>query len=573
MQRLRGWLLGLLVLAFCSLGCGSGEPEAPAPDPVTETPPRVLELPAASRGNAATTRPLELAVEGAKTDGDELVVHLRLANVTQDSFALTGDLGAADITVNGRSASDWSAEMARFEPNGGFAPGSVRRGWIRLPATTTNAPYVLKIRGFDDVGVAVDPGQPLPKTSGSATPSTTTATSLALSTATRRDATPKDLKSPDLQKLRDLQSLLDQQSLATQRQDVASYLSTFVSDRATQDRELELFQNSRAVPLAEIELRSPERLQTLDDGRLQAQVLLIYRLEGLPQDNPFLHPLLYRLRSENGALRVERIEEDHEDPVPWRLQKLTFQRSQHFLIYGDEQARDAFFDVTAELETAYAALQSKQLPIASGYAVHLAPESFGQVGNNRNVVGLARSRLTQLDGETIVHNRAFWINELLVRGRRARNILREERRTTLVHELVHLALSGPQDFVLPSWLKEGAAVYFSDDIDYQKTTDLTRRLDMLNLPQLTSPLPVFRKDLGQALDTYLYAGHVVKYLVQGWGRETFLEFYQSFGEDIANRHTLFNKTEVTTKKLQEYYGLSLVELDNAVKKEIRLLHR
>lgn len=158
---------------------------------------------------------------------------------------------------------------------------------------------------------------------------------------------------------------------------------------------------------------------------------------------------------------------------------------------------------------------------------------------------------------------------------------------TIRHELVHLALARETRPFTPIWLVEGAAVYFAN----QLTPDARRRLvedgklDSLSLEQLTGEESLGSYDLlGQYVAyEYIFSGETVRYLIDTYGSDSFWEFYGYFSniptDRIIDQMPLFSiglgtpfgkiSQELTPEALREVYGITITDLDTAVKQRLR----
>ncbi|MCB0079466.1 MAG: hypothetical protein KDE47_00975, partial [Caldilineaceae bacterium] len=188
----------------------------------------------------------------------------------------------------------------------------------------------------------------------------------------------------------------------------------------------------------------------------------------------------------------------------------------------------------------------------------------------------------QIDTETInVVSRAFYIN--------GSNFVDadqiEQRQSTITHELVHLALAADARPFTPPWLAEGLAVYYAEqDTAANRSHQYNEeRLDDVDLTTLTNLSALGIHDTAGETTSYryLYSGAVIAYLVETYGEAQVLAFYRSYAgvpaADIQERLPLYvspteqDRTfqalslEVTQDALADNFGLTLEELDAAVK--------
>ncbi|MCB0187697.1 MAG: hypothetical protein KDE31_25690, partial [Caldilineaceae bacterium] len=136
---------------------------------------------------------------------------------------------------------------------------------------------------------------------------------------------------------------------------------------------------------------------------------------------------------------------------------------------------------------------------------------------------------------------------------------------------------------------EGLAVYYADqntaaDYDAPYNEERLSTLDLSSLTRLSS-LGVHDAAGESTSYRYLYSGAVIEYLIEQYGEAQVLAFYRSYAEvpaaEIQDRLPLFSSqpsqdrvfqmmsVEVTEKALDTFFGLTLSELDSAVKAWLR----
>jgi hypothetical protein len=130
-------------------------------------------------------------------------------------------------------------------------------------------------------------------------------------------------------------------------------------------------------------------------------------------------------------------------------------------------------------------------------------------------------------------------------------------------------------------------MYFAD----QLTPDLRRSLledgwlDRLSLEQLTGAERLGDYDiLGQSVGyEYIFSGETVRYLIETYGMDSFVQFYRFFSnvptDRVIDRMPLFSvgfgttfgnlSKELTPAALLDVYGITIADLDNAVKRRLR----
>ncbi|MCS6841087.1 MAG: hypothetical protein NZ701_09925, partial [Roseiflexus sp.] len=161
------------------------------------------------------------------------------------------------------------------------------------------------------------------------------------------------------------------------------------------------------------------------------------------------------------------------------------------------------------------------------------------------------------------------------------------RLATIRHELVHLALARETRPFTPIWLVEGAAMYYAGQLPPELRRRLVEdgRLDYLSLERLTGEESLGAYDfIGQSVGyEYLFSGETVRYLIDIYGTDSFRAFYRYFSrvppEKMIDQMPLFSigfgsqfgklSREVTPEALSSVYGLTITDLDAAVKQRLR----
>ena len=539
----------VLALGACGdAGVRSGD-AAPAMAPATQPPPTPqpeIARRAVSRSQHAGRRHLEMEVSGASL-GDVLTLQVAFVNRHQEAFALVGELGGEDfllVEADGSLASPrtFDAGLQRLSADGSMAPGAIRRGAVVF-APPQGSSFELCFADFTPLPLVLDrPSSASAKATSatsaeapSAKPSSPRTTAKASPQATDEGAERR--RTGELRAL--LQRGLDRQAQALEGYDLEAYLQTFAP--SLRARERQFFANIRSLPLLGVGLRLGKLVSSGQDAASQeGTVELRYGLDGQPTDNPFVHSLRVTWRRQGGAWQIVGMEDAEERPVPWRVEALTVHRSHHFLIATGGRSGEPLVDLAADAEAAYADLYRRGLPLATGYFVQWVNDRqlFARLSGRPSALGVALARQSVEGGRVVVDSRAFYVNGSVFGGRPGRDPRRPSgredlRRTTVTHELVHLALSGHTRPYTPIWLKEGAAVYFSDDLTYDANRAFVQRgLEAMDLARLTTAPILGQHDLSgqRTADEYIYAGNLVSYLIDLRGEQAFLDFYASFAE-------------------------------------------
>jgi hypothetical protein len=552
-----------------------------------------------------------LEVTSARFNGDGLRLKVSFVNRSENSFAIAGDLGGASfrlLEVGGKEHRPlaWSDELDRLDGGEALAPGAERHGWVtfRRPAGEifelrfgVFEAIFLNLRDFNagsDKAVQQDTGQ-----QRSLQQHETVLTGplfLGESKGTRSDLEKVDSgmvgnNAEDLL----IRASLEAQAHAMRGYDLDAYLKTFVPE--VHEAERHTFLRLRPFPFSNVWIKPTlgKDLRRAAGSRLHVQVELGYQLEGVPPDNPFVHRLLYVFVSSEDGLLIEAIMAREGDLPVWRQGDLVLHRSNHFLVLTQPSLRDDLVELAADAEAAWAKLKQQGLSMDSGYVLHFVARAdvFRRLGGHPRALGVAVARYTLTAEGYTVDSRAIYVNGPVFARRRG--AAADIRRTTVTHELVHLALAEESRPFTPAWLKEGVAVFFSEDVSYDAKRWLVQGgLDRFRLPAMTRATALGNHDSGgsTAAAEYLFSGEVVAWLVQEKGWERLLQLYRSYSQVPATsmlgasaaqqqtRRRVFDTdpvgtlaTELTESALKKYYGLDLESLEKAVKERLRVRYR
>ena len=597
------WLVcGWICSGWLLLACDGKRPAEPA----TEGPPSRPPVESALRTDDAWVtsgppwlvetehpglRSVVFEVLGGRLIDQELRLEVRFSNRSDSSFAVAGDLGGQGFRLLDEERrelrpSGWSPNLDRLDGEDGFGPGSERSGWVAFPSP----------RG-DRFELFFDPFESMRLHRRHLT------AAVAVSRESRNEGRSSRPRTAGRTAEEAIGQLLLVQSQALSTFDVDAYLSTL--DPALRERERELFLHLRPLPMASVDLqRAPgAALRHASGGRLEVEVELRYALEGVPEDNPFVHRMLYSMVREGDDMRVVRIADDVESasggPPIWRQGELAVHRTNHFLILTDPRLRGDLVELSTDAEAAWASLKRQGLPLDSGYVLHFVarPETFRRLTNHPAALGVAVGRYTVASEGITVDSRAIFVNGPIFTGRRgpSRRIAEDIRRVTITHELVHLVLAEESRAFTPAWLKEGVAVFFSEDLSYDANRRLVQGgLDRFRLAAMTRATSLGQHDATGTLAAaeYLFAGDVVAWLVEQRGREDLLRFYRSYAEvplsvarmaamvSAGDRRRVFDTdpvgslaTDLTEAALAKLYDLDLESLESEVKGWLQLRYR
>ncbi len=406
---------------------------------------------------------------------------------------------------------------------------------------------------------------------------------------------PTPTPQPDVAIYNALRALLLRQAKALLADDVDTFLQGMTPE--LRPSIAGAFTQLAAMPLASAELTlDPGQDYTVarDNQVAAVAVALRYTFRGVPADNLFVQDFLVDFVRQTGrsqadgsaenGWQINSITPENNTPFWWNGIVTTYE-APHFLIITRPDTATSMETLAQEVETAYTTVANQGLALEERYVAYFTgqDEAFSTYtgATNPNILGVALSRY-RIDAATIeVVSRAFYIN--------GSNFINEaqikERQSTITHELVHLALAQTARPFTPPWLAEGLAVYYAQqetaaDRSSQYNAERLSTVDLTELTRLSS-LGIHDAASETTSYRYLYSGAVIAYLIEQYGEERMLAFYQSYTEvpmaDIEERLPLYSSplgedrtfqalsVEVTENALTTSFGLTLATLDAAVK--------
>jgi len=523
-----------------------------------------------TRGSRATLRTVELRVVVAELRPDSLRLKVVLQNLSDEVYGLASDLSGQDFRLGEDSGEESEPSFVddgldALGDEGTLSPGSIRSGYVVFPRPIGSM-VELRVPGFPRLSISLDAVE---KVDADFFPFGPVGVSFL-------EVEPFDEPRVD--------NLLEAQAVALEQRDFDGYLATFTAE--SQSREYGHFSQRLALPISRVEIEATEPPPTIKSGELEAEVRLFYWFEGIPEENAFVHTLLYSFREVDESWKVHSIRARDRKVLPWRRGPLAVHRTNHFLIYTEPAMERDLLEIARDAESAYARLYRQGLPMDSSYVIHFASgEDFTRT-SSRPAAGIARVTFEQADGVLSARSRDFLVNGSYFSTSNRRRISSERRLVTVTHELAHLAMMSGSVFFMPPWLVEGAAVYFSGDLNFDDNRRLLLRgLEHLNLEEMTDAkfLGEHGRVSSQVSDEYRFSGSVVAYLVELGGVEGFLAFCRSFSNEVpeavgGSRESMDSRltkarNEATEAALGEHYELTVAELGTAVKEWFTLKHR
>jgi hypothetical protein len=150
------------------------------------------------------------------------------------------------------------------------------------------------------------------------------------------------------------------------------------------------------------------------------------------------------------------------------------------------------------------------------------------------------------------------------------------RRSLILHEVTHAMLAPETSPVVPDWVAEGVAVYFSSDPGLEV---IRREPELL---QENSLAEIAGQRGGMSLSDYAISGAAISHLVERFGEKEVLNFLASFDEEqtdeeldkVDSAMIRYLETDgqgkaIGIRLLEKQFGMTFDQLDTAAKDWIR----
>lgn len=428
---------------------------------------------------------------------------------------------------------------------------------------------LLKVPSFPLLRIPLYPDEPLELATVSDLPPSTSPRELTADTL----ATAQSQASP-------LDNVLTSLNRALARGTREQYLELFVP--ALREPQGQIFDTIRSLPLETVMLQSrAEGAPDTSSGSepsISYRVAWSYRVAGTEPDERLSAEAELNLHREAGHWQITRLEA--HGPF-WALGSTEAERVGPFWIFFRPAARSRLAALKTDLSVALQQVEQR-LP-GRARATHVmfvteTPQEFADLtGRDPNrFSGLALSRY-RIDASGITTTEAtFYIN-----GAAFQSASEADRRQTLVHELTHLLLAPTTMPFTPVWLVEGMAMEVANDLPVMtmRAQITAGALDTFSLDAFTTQTAFGLHDPGgtQTAVDYSYAAYLARYLVERYGFETFLAFYDSFAEvpietirydiSISGSEQESSRTlgmlagKLTPERLQSVYSIDLATLE------------
>lgn len=540
---------------------------------------QVYSLGASLRSSQEALAPIVLQVQSLRLDPDRVVFEIGFANTSRQAYQLLVSPTGRDawlLDAAGRQYAPVEVSpslLGSIDPVGGWQPGQVHTGTITFPRPQDIDELRFIFPQYSALTITfIGNGQPI-----------THVTSI-----TGAPPPPTPTLSPQEQVFRGLDRLLAVQAEALLAKNNEAFLATFAPELRP-EQEI-IFERAIQLPLTsyQISVAPGAVLPEINSDRLEnIEIQIRYTLSGRAENNIFLHIARYAFSRADNSWRVSGIEVDRNPPF-WWTDDVVFEQTDHFLIFARPEIVDELQALAGETESAYETLMNKGLPLHDHYVVYLSASQadFQELtGQQEQVVGAAAWRYYISGNEITVSSLAFYLNgEAFTNSQGETNAA--ERQQTVRHELVHLALADDTRPFTPAWVTEGVAVYFSDQNSPEARAYLVNsgQLQTVGLDRPALDASPDAPDLsGPGTEyEYIFYGEVINYLARYFGEEQVLAFYRSYTRVPATMmetrvpdFTLGSRPvdvaladfsqEFTGQAVQEFFGLSLAQLDAAVK--------
>lgn len=367
--------------------------------------------------------------------------------------------------------------------------------------------------------------------------------------------------------------------------DIQGFLA--VSSPAAQDFERPIAIGATAAPLTGLRMRLDRNsLRDAGDALNGIRVDLVYRYEGLPEDNSFRITLTYDFTEADGKWSVRNAGLKPGTALPvWASGPVQSKQSEHFLALYRPELDDPD-RILRDAEEARAQLDGKiTFQLENRYVILVARDDAEYQTMSSAMLGPV-SAIAQVETSYEVTPDTIRVlsRQMVINSRK----LHEDGAAleTLRHELGHLAVAQYTRPFTPAWVSESAAMYLAGTrpVAIWRNGLNRNRFDGITIERLTRASNLGEHDSsreGASLE-YAYSAAAAWYLVETFGAEKYWEFYRSYA-DVPARD-LYDKLPenstapegeeaiealaVTTTggSLHQLFALDQVTLDQAIRR-------
>lgn len=346
--------------------------------------------------------------------------------------------------------------------------------------------------------------------------------------------------------------------------DVDGYLAAVAP--SAEGAERTFAERAAAVPLAYANVTfRPRGAKSTETSFEDADVELVYRYEGLPEDNQFRMTFEYDVERRDERWLVTRSEmvtagdEGFSEPPIWATGPVATSRSDHFLalyrpgLPNAERALAAAEEARAALAARIEVLELDpvNLVLLAGSEEEYA--EFAGRATDRGELALARFVFNSI-ARPESRQMMFKADQVVGNGEPTLGEGGESLPASQVfqHELAHLALSRHAGPFTPGWVVEGAAMYLAGERRVGAWKYGLREGVFAGMS-----LAAMQPNLSDGL-SYAYANAAVLYLIDEHGPERFFDLYTGFR---PLRPTPEFSRDPVGIVLSTHYDLDIAELD------------
>lgn len=359
---------------------------------------------------------------------------------------------------------------------------------------------------------------------------------------------------------------------------------------AAQEFERPIAVGAVAIPLEGLELRLDRgAMQERGDSLTGVRVDLVYRYEGLPEDNAFRINLIYDFAEVDDEWSVVTAGLKPGSALPvWASGPIQTRQSEHFLALFRPELPDPD-RILREAEEARAQLDGKiTFELEDKYVILVARDDEEYRTMSSATLGPV-SAIAQVETSYEVTPNSIRVlsRQMVINSEK----LYEDGAAleTLRHELGHLAVAQYTRPFTPAWVSESAAMYLAGTrpVSIWRNGLDRNRFDGITIERLTRASNLGEHDSsreGASLE-YAYSAAAAWYLVDTFGAEKYWEFYRSYADvparDLYERlpdtagmpggELAIQGLAVTTTggSLHQLFALDQVTLDQAIKAWMR----
>ena len=342
--------------------------------------------------------------------------------------------------------------------------------------------------------------------------------------------------------------------------DVEGYMAAVAPGAEEQERAIA--EGAAAVPLAYVNATVTPGGPRTETRIGNALVEVVYRYEGLPDDNRFEFELSYDLERRDGKWMITKSLATGEIGLPmWGTGPVEVVQSEHFLglhrptLANPDAALGAAEDARRDLAGRLDAVESDPVHLV---LLAASEEEYAEIKGRSSSLGELASATFLFLSLSRPESRHMTVkaHRLIDQGSAVNRDDGEPAppKEVMQHELAHLALTRFDGPFTPGWVNEGAAMYLAGE---RRVAAWKRGFDEGIWDAVSIDLLAGADSLRGGI-SYAYVNAAVLYLVEAYGAEQFFEFYRRFLPLGPTADFAENPTAVV---LAETYDISVSELD------------